>query len=59
MGNVCVCAGALCIWRGWGFAVGKEKEQIDGAEREMHFSNVTLPCHPLCLKKEQCENKRK
>lgn len=34
-------------------AVCKEKEQIDGAEREMHFSNVTL------LYREQCENKGK
>lgn len=21
----------------------------------MHFSNVTLPCHPLCSEKEWCE----
>lgn len=25
----------------------KGKEQIDGAEREMHFLNVTLLYHPL------------
>lgn len=49
----------LCASEGVGFAVCKEKEQIDGAEREMHFSNVTLPSHPFCLGKEQCENKRK
>lgn len=40
---VCACSGSVQMEG----AVCKEKEQIDGAEREMHFSNVTLPCHPL------------
>lgn len=50
--GVCVCAVAVCRWRGLSL---REKEQIDRAEREMHFSNVTLPCHPLRREKEWCE----
>lgn len=50
--RVCVCAGTLCIWRG----SVRKKEQIDRAEREMHFSNITLSCHPLRFDKEQREN---
>lgn len=52
---VCVCV----HMEGVGVAVCKEKEQIDRAEREMHFSNITLSCHPLRLEKEQHENNRK
>ncbi len=47
---MCVCVEFVCACLGsvqMEGAVCKEKEQIDGAEREMHFSNVTLPCHPL------------
>lgn len=40
---MCVCCGGVQMEG----AVCKEKEQIDRAKREMHFSNVTLPCHPL------------
>lgn len=36
---ICVCR-VLYMCRGWGFAVCKEKEQIDGAERETHFSKT-------------------
>lgn len=63
LGNLCVWEYAyVCVcWHpvhmeGVGVAVCKEKEQIDGAEREMHFSNITLSCHPLRLEKEQREN---
>lgn len=44
----CVCWHPVHM-EGVGVAVCKEKEQIDGAEREMHFSNITLSCHPLRL----------
>lgn len=27
-------------------------------QREMHFSNVTVPCHPLHPEKEQCETEQ-
>lgn len=64
LGNLCVCARACVCWHpvnmeGVGVAVCKEKEQIDRAEKEMHFSNITLSCHPLPLEKEQRENIRK
>lgn len=61
--GVCVCGGGSYVFVPWqcadggGCLWGGRKEQIDGAEREMHFSNVTLPCHPLCWAKEWCENR--
>lgn len=40
---MCACHGSVQMEG----AVCKGKEQIDGAEREMHFLNVTLLYHPL------------
>lgn len=52
---MCVCVRRLCA-DGWGRLVGEEKEQINGAEREIHFSNVILPCHPLSCEGEPRDN---
>ena len=56
---VCVCV-CVCVFVDYmsvfhDGAVCEGKEQTDEAEREMHFSNVTLPCHTLRREKEWCE----